>query len=129
MRQRSGFFNSLLVLKPLRKFGFKKNGATKPYPFLLLVPTVDPLPIQVNRPSQDRNMYWDDPVQSLRAEGLSLQFIDFYDFDDFGYIDLRYYRVKIVECMDHPEVLGRHALVEVGDASVEFREDATSPSE
>ena len=117
-----------LVLKPLGKAGFKKAGVAEPYPFLRVVPAVDPLPVQVNRPSQDHNMYWDDPVESLSAKGLSLLFIDFFDWDDFGYIDFRYYRVKVTACAEHPEVLGRQALVEVGYANVEFRDNDTSSS-
>ena len=116
-----------LVLKSIGKSGFKKTTARDPYPFLLVVPTVDPLPVEINRPSQDHNMYWDYPVESLSTKGLSLQFIDYFDWDDFGYIDFRYFRVKIAACVDHPDVLGREALVEVGYAGVESSDSAASP--
>src|SRR3990172_7318562 len=98
-----------LVLKAVGQPGFRKALERDPYPFLLVVPNVEPVPVQVNRPSDDRNMYWDDPVTQLGVAGLSLALIDSFDWDDFGYIDLRYYRVLIVACREHPRLVGRQA--------------------
>lgn len=39
---------------------------------------------------------------------------------DLDYRDFVYYRVRIVSYADHPELEGREALVEVGEADVEW---------
>jgi hypothetical protein len=110
-----------LVLRLIAKSGFKKGSAADPFPFLRMRPSVEPLPIMISRPSKE-GRYWDDPVNRLGVKGLSLLFVDFFDWDRFGYIDLQYYRVKIAKCDEHPHVVGREALLDVHHAGVEFEE-------
>jgi len=112
-----------LVLRPIGMQDYRKASVRDPYPFLRLAPKSDPVPIMINRPSQDGNMYWDDPVGRLGANGLCLLFVDFFDWDDFGFIDLQYYRARIATCPEHPQVEGREGLLDVHHAGVEF----TSP--
>jgi hypothetical protein len=109
-----------LVLRPIGEYGFQKGSAGDPYPFLRVTPTVDPVPIMINRPSPDRSKYWDEPVAKLGLRGLHLLFIDYFDWDSVGYIDFQYYRVKIVRSEDQPQVSGREALLDVRHAQVKF---------
>jgi hypothetical protein len=108
-----------VVLVPLGRASFARARRQDPVPFLRLRPIADPLPIMVNRPSPDGNMYWDDPATRLRAKGLSLLFVDYFDWDQFGYIDVQYYRVRIESCEEFPHLVGRAALVDVHHAEVE----------
>ncbi len=117
-----------LVLRPIGMGSFKRSPRDEPAPFLLLRPNSDPVPIMVNRPSSDGNLYWDDPVKRLRAKGLVLAFVDFHDWDDFGYVDLQHYKVRIESCSEHPHLVRRDALVDVHHAGVEFRATASHGS-
>src|SRR6267143_2163773 len=101
-----------IVLRPIGEYGFRRQSAGDPYPFLRVTPTVDPVPIMINRPSKDRNKYWDEPVLKLGLRGLELLFINYFDWDSFGYIDLQYYRGKIVRSEEQPQVNGREALLD-----------------
>jgi hypothetical protein len=90
-----------------------------------LTPIVDPFPIMIARPSTS-GKYWDDPVNRLRLSGVSLLFIDYFDWDRFGYIDMQYYRVRILSCDEHPHLVGREALLDVHHASVYFEDPSPS---
>lgn len=116
-----------LVLRPLRMSAFKRTTARDVFPFLLVRPKGDSMPAMVNRPSPDRNLYWDDPVTLLRKHGLSAAFIGFHDWSDFGYIDMQHYRVRIEQCSEHPHLVGREALIDVHHADVVFEGPAQSP--
>lgn len=113
-----------LVLRPLDMRAFKKVSTSDVYPFLIVRPRGDAMPVMVNRPSPDRNRYWDDPVTNLRRDGLAAAFIAFHDWSDFGYIDMQHYRVRIEQCQEHPHLVGREALIDVHHASVEFEATA-----
>lgn len=107
-----------LVLRPLGKQGYKKASASDPYPFLRVVPVADPVPIMINRPSQDGNKYWDDPVSQVGEQGVKLLLIDYFDWDQLGFIDFQYYRVKVLGFDKHPHLVGREALLGVHHAKV-----------
>lgn len=108
-----------LVIRPLGMVDVELPDHGDPYPFLRVRLASPDAPVQVHRPTTE-GRYWDDPVRRLKADGLRLQFITFYDFDDFGFIDLQFFRVRIVECAEFPHLVGREALVEVTYALVEF---------
>jgi hypothetical protein len=113
-----------MVLQNLRMSGFKRTSDADPYPFLVLKPRADPAPVMVHR-SSEQGRYWDEPINRLAVSGLAMQFIGFYDWDDFGYIDLQYYRVRTARCEEHPHLVGREALVDVHHAGVEFMQSTT----
>jgi hypothetical protein len=108
-----------LVIRPLGMVDVELPDHGEAYPFLEVRLSSPDAPVQVRRPTAD-GKYWDDPVKALRADGLRLQFINYYDFDDFGFIDFQYYRVRIAECAEQPHLVGREALLEVPYALVEF---------
>jgi hypothetical protein len=116
-------FNAI-VLEPIGAIARVPTGRREPFIGLQISPRFDPVPAMIRRPT-DQGIYWDDPVKELKTQGLSLVFIDFYDFDDFGYIDLRYYLVRVLRCGDHPELVGRDALIDVRHAEVHH--DPTEP--
>lgn len=110
-----------LVLRPLGVSTFAKTNEDEPYPFFSLQPIVESFPVMVARPSTS-GRYWDDPISRLSSKGVLLLFIDFFDWDRFGYIDFQYYRVEIAKCDEHPQIIGRQALVDVHHARIIFEE-------
>lgn len=119
--------DALLSEFVLRRLGIPRSGRgsrsrREPVQRLQVVPRPDPVPIMVNRPSSDGNLYWDDPVRSVRTDGLALGWVDFFDWDNFGFIDLQYHLVRIDACSEHPHLVGRAALIEVRYATVQFLE-------
>lgn len=66
-------------------------------------------PVMVNRGVDSG--YWDDPTTDISNE-VRLLFVRFFDWNLLGYRDNRYVRVHISEWDAHPELVGRHALIE-----------------
>jgi hypothetical protein len=66
-------------------------------------------PIMINRGIDTG--YWDFPLREVTKDA-HLTFIQFFDWDQLAYRDNQYVRVQIESWPSHPEVVGRHALVE-----------------
>jgi len=72
-----------------------------------------PVPISIERPREgDRNHYWDDPVGEVKSTEVELHFLDYFDWDEMGYIDFQYYQVRIAAFPSQPHLVGRDALIE-----------------
>ena len=63
------------------------------------------------------------PVKQVKVDGLSLAWVDFFDWDLFGYIDLQYHLVRIEACSEHPHIVGRAALIEAQYVTFRLVED------
>lgn len=103
---------------------------TYPEPFscLRVVPmAIADVPIMINRPSEDGNRYWDDPVNQVQQSDVDLRFINYFDFDQQGYLDYKYYLVRIVAFAAHPHLVDRDALIEVQYANVYFDDQVSGP--
>jgi hypothetical protein len=87
-----------------------------PISFLRVVPTSPGIPAMISR-TRPAKTYWDNPVQRLDPAD-DLRFIDFFDFDQSGFLDFAYYHVAIIGSVTHPELAGHEALIEVQYASV-----------
>jgi hypothetical protein len=88
---------------------------------LRLQAKLDPLPVMIQRPSKE-GAYWDDPTTTLRRNSFALAYIDTFDWDQFGHLDLRYYRASLISCTDHPELIGREVLVDTSHVEVTIAE-------
>jgi hypothetical protein len=108
-----------IVLQEVGKADFVK-GRTEPFPFLRVVPTGTRVPLLVNRPSDDGNLYWDDPVNRIDPNDADLFLVDCYDWDPRGFRDLAYYQLRIGPFRAHPDCTGRLALMERIYAEVYF---------
>ena len=62
--------------------------------------------------------YWDHP-QAMVTSDAELQFARFFDWDVLDLIDYQYVRVVVKAWPSHPELAGKHALIE--SRLVEFR--------
>jgi hypothetical protein len=108
---------SALVCGPL---GFELNARASfdPITNLKVVPINNgDVAVMVNR-SSPASGYWDDPVTVLSALEVDLALIGFFDWDEYGTKDCRYYRVRIMDCKSHPTLIGRDALIETFYADV-----------
>jgi len=94
-----------------------------PTMFVRVVPRVD-APMMITRVPGDHG-YWDHPVQRLGPEDADLRFIDFFDFGQAGYVDLKYFLVSIESSVRHPTLAGHRALIEVQHAEV-FLDESVS---
>ena len=91
----------------------------------LVVPTgPGSVPIMIHRPREgDRNRYWDDPVNEVRASEAEFHFLDYFDWDQLSSVNFQYYRVHITAFPSQPHLVGREALIEHKDAKVFFDGD------
>jgi hypothetical protein len=96
----------------------------KPLTHLHVVPTTE-VPVMISR-SPGGGGYWDHPVTRLGPDDADLRFIDFFDFEQAGYLDFRYYLVSIESCTRHAALAGHQALVDVSYAKV-FAEAVMPP--
>ena len=118
-----------LVLIPLGKGGFSRGleetPPRAPIPFLVVSPNAERIPISISRPSPDGNRYWDDAVNWVKSGQTDLRFIEYFDFDDFGYVDFQFYHARIRWIADHPDLAGRDALIDIHHAVVLFDEKSS----
>jgi hypothetical protein len=66
--------------------------------------------------------YWDHPVHQIKSEETDIRLISFFDWDEIGFRNMRYLRVRIV-ASSNKEILGRDALVEADNCNVTFKKD------
>ena len=112
-------FQELVLAKVDREWPLQ-NIFGNAMPFFRVVPSLvhgTPIMIQKPRPEAPTG-YWDDPVNLIKPRQAELLFIAYFDWNEMDYIDLRYYRVKIVSFDGYPELVGREALIERPHATV-----------
>lgn len=88
-----------------------------------VVGTSESIPIWINR-TKPTSGYWDYPIQSVENSKTDLRLISIFDFDQLGFRDFGYFRVRIVNS-DNPDLIERDGLVKTKDCKVLF-EDSSS---
>jgi len=63
--------------------------------------------------------YWDHPIQNVKSEETDLRLISFFDWDEIGFRNMRYLRVRIL-ASSNKELIGRDALVEADSCTIKF---------
>ena len=111
---KSDLFHALVV----RRAGIEDRSS------LRVVPISPEIPAMISR-SKPARTYWDNPAQRLASDD-DLRFIDFFDFDQSGFLDFAYLRVAIRGSQRHPELVGHEALIEVQRAQVFVDESAAT---
>jgi hypothetical protein len=76
------------------------------------------LQVNLNVPSSPAAGVWEPLKGPFKADEITLSLVDFFDWTPMGYIDLRYYVVRIESFRAHPDRVGQHALVDVAHAAV-----------
>jgi hypothetical protein len=122
-----GIFSSL-VLQPLsasdRQLSPESAATPSVLPGFRIVPASEHgAPILINR-DLPRSGYWDHPVSEVRPADVELHLLRFFDFDQLGWRDYRYFEVVIHSSPTHPDIIGRAALIEFVYAKVLFSKTA-----
>jgi hypothetical protein len=112
---------SELVLRKTEKEWPLQYVFKKALPFFRIVPTCD-APIMNNPRSLRETGYWDHSVNRVKPGEADLLFIAYFDWNRMDYVDLRYYRVKIIRFDGHSDVVGREALIDRDHSSVQLAE-------
>ena len=81
----------------------------EPNPRIRLRLATDRAPIMVNRDNESG--YWDHPINVVTRDA-ELTFITFFDWDQLAFRNNQYVRVLVAGWPSHPEVSGKHALIE-----------------
>jgi hypothetical protein len=93
--------------------------------WLHVVPKTTPagVPIMINRDREKDSGYWDHPVRQVAATEVSLRFMRWFDFDELGFRDLKYFLVRVVSA-SRDDIVGRAALIGCEYSDVFLDEDA-----
>jgi len=78
----------------------------------------DRLPLMINR-DLPASGYWDHPTKWVESSAVDLRLIALWDWDSLGFMDFRYFRVRIVGA-DDPEIVDRDALADAEHCNVEY---------
>jgi hypothetical protein len=91
---------------------------TTPLKWLRVVPIGDRgSPIMINRDATAGSGYWDHPITRVSPADVDLRFVGWFDFDELGFRDFKYYEVRVLSSRLEG-VAGRAALVECEYARV-----------
>jgi hypothetical protein len=101
-----------LVLEKFEIDHFHHDVFRVPVPAIQIAPSNETrIMIQKPRPNAATG-YWDDPVNTISPGQAELHFIEFFDWNHMDYRDFRYYHAEIAKFNDHPELVGREALLD-----------------
>jgi hypothetical protein len=98
----------------------------KPIVHLHVVPLGD-VPVMISRDPGPHCRSWDHAVDRVGPNDVDLRFIDFFDWDQMGHIDFRFYLVDIEGSTKYPTLVGHRALLEVAYAKVLAESERPSP--
>ena len=105
-----------MVLRPIGRedweFQPDQWADRKPFPFLH-VGVESMSDILINRDLGSG--YWDFPIPAVNPGELELHFLQYFDWWDLGHKDLAFYRVRIAGSRSYPAIIGKDALVRVGE--------------
>ena len=80
------------------------------------VPDVELL-VDKNRPDEPGRL-WGNPIIHLSSKSYQLKFISFFDWYQLDPRDFRLLEVSIERMDDRPELVGRHALIELANCTI-----------
>lgn len=110
-----------LVLFKLDRLGFMTKYRAEAAPFLVVSPVPGPKPrLLVGRPSRNANRYFDALDQRAGPNDVTLNFIEWFDWNRYGKRRFEYYFVTIRTLPGWPEFEGRGALIERKNTQVFF---------
>jgi hypothetical protein len=117
---------SSLILNRIGCESFKKSklnqSKLEPLNFITVSPSDDSgIPLNINRDrGSSKREYWDHPVDFIKPDDVDMKFIDFYDFDQYGFRDFEFYLVNIKESSIDTNLKERNALVKTKHARIFF---------
>lgn len=66
--------------------------------------------VMINRTKGETHGYWDHPIEKLDPT-TQLLFVNFFDWDVYGFIDMNLIMAEIASCPKNPEIEGHRLLV------------------
>jgi hypothetical protein len=76
------------------------------------------LRINLRVPSRPDEGVWQPLSGPFKADEIKATLLDLFDWSPLGYIDFRYFVVRLEALQNHPDRVGQHALIDVGYARV-----------
>ncbi len=76
------------------------------------------LHVNLRRPSRPDEGVWESLRGPFKPGEIEATLIDLFDWSPLGYIDFRYFVVRIDSLEKHPDRVGQHALIDVDYAQV-----------
>jgi hypothetical protein len=76
----------------------------------LIVPNGSRMPLMISR--EKTGGYWDYPIEYLEPGDAEIAFRRYFDWDQHGLIDYRYYYGVILSSSKYPELAGHEVLIE-----------------
>lgn len=76
-------------------------------------------PIRISEVDGPRGgSFWNQDPKYVRADEITLSYIDICDWGDTKFRDMSLYRVEILEMLGHPELKNRHAMLEASYVNI-----------
>ena len=90
-----------------------------PSPLVKIVPTSvsGDMPVMINRTRGETHGYWDHPISTLKA-GADLLFVDFFDWNPYGFLDMSLVIAEISDCPEHPDIVGHRLIADLRYAGI-----------
>jgi len=89
---------------------------------IIIVPSSPRMPVMISRDLSGG--YWDYPIGYLEPDDAQIAFREYFDWDECGLIDFRYYLGVILSSSKYPEVIGHRVLIETIYGKVMYRGDS-----
>jgi hypothetical protein len=100
-------FRTLVIYKIGNLFG---NYSSDTEELSIKVVPKGECPILINRDIPATG-YWDDPIKCVKESEVNMKLIGCFDWDDLGFREFEFYRVRITASEKYPHLIGRDALV------------------
>lgn len=81
-------------------------------------PKLQSIQVNIQKPSSPDGGIWMPLAGPFMADDIDFTLVDLFDWSPLGYLDFRYFVVRIDALRQNPEQVGQHALVEVSDVAV-----------
>lgn len=108
-----GLFQAI-VLTPMGAFDRADLYRRQPLPFILAKPQKErrELPLRVGVRDENGNTSWETPISVSVDSRSAFEFLDFFDWYPYGYIDLPYVRARVASLASEPSLEGAMVLIE-----------------
>lgn len=107
-----------LVLYRLPEAHYEQAKNWKDTSYFLIEPSGGGFPLMISGSKGGSSGTWDHQVKMLLKGDAVIAFWKYFDWDQHGRIDFRYYYGVILSSKKYPELAGHHALIETNSAEI-----------
>ncbi|WP_019866863.1 hypothetical protein [Methylovulum miyakonense] len=120
-------FDSIVLVPALpddeEEFNYRLGS---PCPKIKIIPSQIPdpgdkwdIPVEINRTKGETSGYWDHPITRINSKA-ELAFVDFFDWDSYGFIDMSKIVAEIKDYPENPNLIGHRLIVELVYVDIVF---------